>query len=312
MPGTLNDKNDVVEIDLGEIMGLLLYWWWLVAGCGLITAVIGFGVSKFLITPQYESTTKVYILNTNEGGTVTYSDVQLGSQLTKDYAQLITGRYVLEKVIETCGLEESYAVLSRRVAVQALTDTRIISITVTDENPMTAQILADEIRKEAAEHIKNVMDIQAVNVVETANLPEAPASPSVVKWTAMGALAGIFVCAMILIIRFLVDDTVKTADDVEKYLGLSTLALIPVIEHESDRVKKEKKAKNVKGFRGGSRDSYEGGRSGQDSYGDGQGSRGGYDGSRRSTYISGREEPCGNDMPRNADVPEVEDLEEVL
>ena len=296
MPGTVNDKNDVVEIDLGEIMGLLLYWWWLVIGCGLITALIGFGVSKFLLTPQYESTTKVYILNTNEGGTVTYSDVQLGSQLTKDYAQLITGRYVLEKVIETCGLEESYADLSRRVAVQALTDTRIIAITVTDENPMMAQLLADEVRKEAAEHIKNVMDIQAVNVVETANLPESPASPSVMRWTAMGALVGIFVCAMILIIRFLIDDTVKTADDVEKYLGLSTLALIPVIEHDSDRVKKEKKSKRVKGFRGGGQGSYEGSQNS----------------SRGSTYISGGNQQYGNDMQRNADVLEVEDLEEVL
>ncbi len=298
MSSTINDKNDVIEIDLSELVGLLLYWWWLVIGCGLITALIGFGLSKFVITPQYESTTKVYILNANEGGTLTYSDVQLGSQLTKDYAQLITGRYVLEKVIENCGLEESYGSLTRRVAVQALTDTRIIAITVTDENPMMAQLLADEIRKEAAEHIKNVMDIQAVNVVETANLPEAPASPSVMKWTAMGALVGMFVCAMILIIRFLVDDTVKTADDVEKYLGLSTLALIPIIEHESDKGKKEKK---IKSFQGGSQ-------------GNGQGSshRGSQSSGVEGSNRNGQEEYYGNGFRGDANVPEVEDLEEVL
>lgn len=112
----------------------------------------------------------------------------------------------------------------------------------------------------------------------------------------MGALVGIFVCAMILIIRFLIDDTVKTADDVEKYLGLSTLALIPVIEHDSDRVKKEKKSKRVKGFRGGGQGSYDGSQNS----------------SRGSTYISGGNQQYGNDMQRNADVPEVEDLEEVL
>ena len=295
MSNAINDKNDVIEIDLGEVVGLLLYWWWLIALCGVLTAAVGFGVSKFVITPQYESTTKVYILNANEGGTLTYSDVQLGSQLTKDYAQLITGRYVLEKVIQTCGLEESYGSLSRRVAVQALTDTRIIAITVTDEDPVMAQLLADEIRKEAAEHIKNVMDIQAVNVVETANLPESPASPSVMKWTAMGALVGFFICAMILVIRFLVDDTIKTGDDVEKYLGLSTLAMIPIIEREGGKSKKEKKH----------RGSHEGthGNSQGSNYRDTQEEV--YRGNQGNQYQEGSQ-----DVDMNGS--DVEDLEEVL
>lgn len=310
MSNTVNDKNDVIEIDLSELLGLLLYWWWMILACGLVTALVGFGLSKFLITPQYESTTKVYILNANEGGTLTYSDVQLGSQLTKDYAQLITGRYVLEKVIENCGLDESYGSLTRRVAVQALTDTRIIAITVTDENPVMAQLLADEIRKEAAEHIKNVMDIQAVNVVETANLPEAPASPSVMKWTAMGALVGIFVCAMILIIRFLVDDTVKTADDVEKYLGLSTLALIPIIEHESDKTKKDKKTKSSHGGGHGSGQVNSLSNGYRDSQEDNQGNS--YRDVQGNVYHGGQEGNFGNDPHGNGSDTEVEELEEVL
>ncbi|MCI8527929.1 MAG: protein-tyrosine kinase [Lachnospiraceae bacterium] len=295
MSNAINDKNDVIEIDLGEVVGLLLYWWWLIALCGVLTAAVGFGVSKFVITPQYESTTKVYILNANEGGTLTYSDVQLGSQLTKDYAQLITGRYVLEKVIQTCGLEESYGSLSRRVAVQALTDTRIIAITVTDEDPVMAQLLADEIRKEAAEHIKNVMDIQAVNVVETANLAESPASPSVMKWTAMGALVGFFICAMILVIRFLVDDTIKTGDDVEKYLGLSTLAMIPIIERDNGKSKKDKKHRS---FREGTQ-------------GNSQGSN--YRDTQEDVY-RGNQGNQYQDGSQNVDMngADVEDLEEVL
>lgn len=229
------NTDDVIEIDLQELVMLLVHRLWLIILCGILTGVIGFIVSKFAITPMYESTTKVYILNKQDNNTVTYSDVQLGTQLTADYAQLIKGRDVLEPVIKKCGLTESYGAFAERITVQTLTNTRIIAITVTDADPVMAQFIANEIRKVAAEHIKNVMDIQAVNVAEEAYLPAEPSSPNILKWTAIGALLGIFLCAMIVIIRFLMDDTIKTSEDIEKYLGLSTLAMIPIIGQEDKR-----------------------------------------------------------------------------
>lgn len=227
-----NSRNDadVIEIDLMEIVGLLWHRAWLILLCMILGAAIGFGISKFVLTEQFESTTKVYILNKNDSSTITYSDVQLGSQLTKDYAELIKSRYVLEQVIEKCSLIETYKAFSERISVQIPSDTRIIAITVTDPLPANAQILANEIRKAAAEHITNVMDIQAVNVVDEANLPTEPASPSVLKWTAIAALLGAFLCAAVILVHFMLDDTVKTSDDVEKYLGLSTLGMIPIRE----------------------------------------------------------------------------------
>uniref|UniRef100_UPI004056B9EE YveK family protein n=1 Tax=Acetatifactor sp. TaxID=1872090 RepID=UPI004056B9EE len=241
------NTEDVIEIDLQELFGLLLHWLWLILICGIVTGVIGFVISNYVITPQYESTTKVYILNKQDNSTLTYSDVQLGTQLTKDYAQLIKGRDVLEKVIETYGLMEGYGEFADRVEVETLTDTRIIAITVEDPDPVMAQLLANEIRIVASEQIKNVMDVQAVNVAEEAYLPKEPSSPSVLKWTAIGLLLGVFLCAMVLIIRFLMDDTIKTSEDVERYLGLSTLAMIPIMETEESgkRRKKYRKQKNV-------------------------------------------------------------------
>ena len=91
----------------------------------------------------------------------------------------------------------------------------------------------------AGEHIQNVMDIDAVNVVEPANLPTEKASPSVAKWTLFGGAAGVLLVCVIILILYLLDDSIKSSDDVEKYLGLSTLALIPVAMEE-DSVKKGK------------------------------------------------------------------------
>jgi len=139
----------------------------------------------------------------------------------------------LEKVIEDLKLTEineemDYEAMLDKVEVTTPTDTRILSITVTDTDPVMAMEIANSVREAAAVHIKNVMDIEAVNVVETANLPMEKAGPSVMKWTLIGGCIGAFLVMAIVLLIFFMDDTIKNSDDVEKYLGLSTLALIPL------------------------------------------------------------------------------------
>lgn len=235
-------ENDAIEVDLLEIVSVLFSRFWIIFGGGMLAAVIGFVISMFILTPTYESTTKIYILNKSESTTVTYSDVQMGTQLTKDYAELINSRYVLEEVIRILSLTEmEYRDLLDMVSVQTPTDTRIVSITVTDINPKQAQDIANCIREVAGEHIQNVMDIDAVNVVEEANLPTTKAGPSVIKWTAIGGILGVFFVCVAILIHYLLDDTIKSSEDVEKYLGLSTLALIPVAPGENDGKQKSKR-----------------------------------------------------------------------
>ena len=231
-------NDDVLEIDLVEIFSLLLHKIWFIVASGLGVGLLALVISAFILTPQYESTTKVYILNKQEGAAISYSDAQLATQLTKDYKELITCRYVLETVIEMCELEDEYEDLYERIAVQNTTDTRIISITVKDPSPKQAKFIADSVRDVASKHIKAVMDIEAVNIVDEANLATEPSEPSVLKWTVIGGFLGCFVCACVIVVIFLMDDTIKTADDVEKYLGLSTLALIPLKQQEKPSKRK--------------------------------------------------------------------------
>lgn len=239
MENTTN--TDVIEIDLLEMGSVLLSRIWLILSVGLFMALGAFAISRFLIAPTYESTTKVYILNKNESATVTYSDVQLGTQLTKDYAELIVSRYVLEEVIQELGLGFEYEELQEKVLVNTPADTRVIYITVEDYDSVMAMNIANSVREAASEHIQNVMDIDAVNIVETANLPTEKASPNCLVWTLIGGFLGCFLVCAIVLMRFLMDDTIKSSEDVEKYLGLSTLALIPMQEEESDGKKKRRK-----------------------------------------------------------------------
>lgn len=244
-------ENDEIEIDLLEICRVLLDRIWLMICVGILGAGVCFAFSKFVLTPTYESTTKIYILNKSDNSAVTYSDVQLGTQLTKDYAELINSRYVLETVIQELSLDLDYKEFLDMVTVTTPSDTRIVAITVMDIEPERAMKIANCIREVASEHIQNVMDIDAVNVVETANMPTEKAGPSVIRWTLFGGILGVFLVGVILLIQYLIDDTIKSSEDVEKYLGLSTLALIPIVYDESGaktgkRKKNRKKDKNKK------------------------------------------------------------------
>lgn len=245
----MGNREDEIEIDLAEVLGFLFHWLWLIILGGLICGAIGLAISAFVISPKYESTTKVYILNKqNNNGSISYSDTQLATQLTKDYEELITCRNVLEKVISELKLDDSYETLKNRVTVANASDTRIISITVKDESPEEARRIANGIRDAASAHITQVMDIEAVNIVDEANLPDIdkPAEPSVVKYTGIGGFIGIFLCVASLMVKYLTDDTIRVSEDVEKYLELSTLGLIPVMEHDDDKGKDRKRKKKKK------------------------------------------------------------------
>lgn len=233
---TKKTESDVLEIDLMEIFSYMLRFIKLIIVCVLGTAILGFMVSKFVMTEVYESEAKIIIIN-KENDTISYSDVQLNSQLIQDYAELIKSRYVLENVMEQCGVKNrSYQSFAGSITVENPSNTRIIKITVEDTDPLMAQKLANTICDVAAARIKEIMNLETVNVVDEAYLPTEASGPSAAKWTLLGGILGGCICVGILLVIFLLDDTIKTSDDVEKYLGLYTLALIPMKE-ENDKKK---------------------------------------------------------------------------
>lgn len=241
------EKQDVIEIDVLEMLRYCLKRWKLFLVSVILTVVAGLVICNFILTPQYESTTKVIVLMKQQTGGMNYSDMQLAGQLTKDYEKLIASRDVLETVIKQCGLEDTYEELLERTSVENETDTRIISITVEDPSPQKAQEIAESIRETATEHIQAVTDVEAVNVAERANLPSEPSSPSVKLWLIVSAAVGFLFSLIFSLVRYLSDDTVKSEEDITKHLGLSTLALVPKIADEAMKGKSERNKGNHRG-----------------------------------------------------------------
>lgn len=244
-------NNDEIEIDVLELFHVLLDKIWVIILAGAVAALAVVAATILFITPQYQSTTKMYVLSKQDSNTLTSQDLQTSLSLTKDYAELIKSRTVTEGVITQLNLDMTHEQLLSKMTVDSATDTRILSISVRDADPYVACEIANAIRDVAANHIKNVMDIDAVNVVETANIPENKISPSIKKNGLVGGVAGVAIAIAIILITYLSNDTIKTQEDVERYLGLSTLGTIPMSEadRKNKNKKKHKKQKRSKGRR---------------------------------------------------------------
>ena len=239
---TNQQRDDEIEIDLVEVVRLLVSKLGIVILSGMIFAFLAIIGTKLFITPKYQSITKMYVLAQQNSDTVTNSDLQTSTLLTKDYAELITSRTVAESVIANLRLDLKYDQLINKIEVGTTSDTRIITIKVTDEDPYAARDIANAVRDTAAEHIKSVMNIEAVNVVDAANIPDQKCSPSVSKNGLLAGMLGCFLAVVIILIQYLSNDTIKVSEDVEHYLGLSTLGVIPMEKTDGKKKKKAKKS----------------------------------------------------------------------
>lgn len=235
-----NISDDEIEIDLVELFMVLKSKLHIILLSGILAALLAFVGTKLLMTPMYTSVTKMYVLSRQDSSAgVTYSDLQTGSQLTKDYAELVKSRPVLEQVIAVLNLDMEPEELAENITVETPTDTRILSISVESDNPKEAKEIADTLRETVSSEIKEIMHAESVDTIEDGNLPKEPSSPSLKKNMVLGGALGVFLALAILIFIFLRDDTIKNPDDVEQYLGLNVLTSIPI----KGKVQKPKKVK---------------------------------------------------------------------
>jgi len=236
-------EDDEISIDLLELIGVIFRKIHIIILVGVLFAAAFFAGTKFLITPMYTSTTKMYVLS-KQSETVTYNDLVTGTQLTKDYMELVKSRPVLEKTISQLNLDMTVDGLKKAITVTTPEDTRILTVSVEHPDPKTAKNIADAVREAVSVQITAIMDAESVNTVEEGNLPENPSSPSLFKNLVIGGFLGCLLAVGVILLKFMLDDTIKTPDDVEKYLGLSVLASVPVQPGEQRTKSKKKKGRH--------------------------------------------------------------------
>ncbi|MGQ7337037.1 YveK family protein [Streptococcus suis] len=221
-----NQEVNTIEIDVLSLLKSL----WRKKLVIIITALLGAGIafvySAFLVTPQYDATTRIYVVSQNveAGAGLTNQELQAGTYLVKDYKEIILSQDVLTKVQTELGILDS---ITDKISVSIPVDTRIVSITVRDADPNEAARIANSLRTAAAQKIIEVTKVSDVTTLEEAVPAESPSTPRTNRNLALGFLAGGVLAVGLVLVFEVLDDRVKRPQDIEEVMGLTLLGVVP-------------------------------------------------------------------------------------
>lgn len=223
-----NQEKDLIQLDIMLLIKSIWEKKILILLVTVLFTAVSLAYSIFLVTPQYSSTTKVYVVNQQKDDkAITTQDVQLGSLLVKDYKEIILSNKVMEDSAEKSGLGITAKQLAGKVSVDAPKDTRIISITVRDKDPQVASQLANTVKEISADQIKEVTKIDDVTTLEEAKAATAPSSPNIPKNAILATVLGFIIAVAGVVLFELLDDRIKRAEDIEDGMGLVLLGVVP-------------------------------------------------------------------------------------
>lgn len=218
---------------LFELFALLRKRWKFVILLPVLAGIIT-AIGAHFLPDEYTASTTMYVLPKNEtedvastssasSSSVTYTDLNIASMLSNDVSTILKSTRVRKDVAEELGLE-SLADYSINV-INTATGSRVITLTVTGHDPdMTARV-ANALVADTSEVAVEVMQIQAVNVIDLAEAPLDPSGPRRLLYVAVGTMAGLFAAICLVIIEDMLDTRVRSSEDVEEIVG------VPVIGH---------------------------------------------------------------------------------
>jgi polysaccharide export protein, MPA1 family len=221
-----------LEIDVFQLFRTLWKRKLVILLVAIITSSVAFAYSTFVIKPEFTSTTRIYVVNRNQGekSGLTNQDLQAGSYLVKDYREIILSQDVLEKVVSDLKLDLTPKGLANKIKVTVPVDTRIVSISVNDRVPEEASRIANSLREVAAQKIISITRVSDVTTLEEARPAISPSSPNIRRNTVIGAGLGAGLVIVVVLLIELFDDRVKRPEDIEDVMEIPLLGIIPNLD----------------------------------------------------------------------------------
>lgn len=229
------------ELDLKQLIGI---FWSRKLEIILIVAilvVIGVIYTMAFTTPMYSSATTLLLASSNSsnqgGDAITTTDLTLNSKLVSTYSELVKIKNVLREVIDNLQIEINEDELRNNVKVTSVEDTELIKISVTTKEAEVAPKIANEIAKVFIEKVKGFYNIENVQVVDEAEINNAPSNINHKKDVIIFAFIGVVLAVIYVLIANMLDTTIKTSEEVEKEFKLPVLASIPVYNTDLQKLK---------------------------------------------------------------------------
>ena len=214
------------EVDLREIISLLLHHVWIFALAALIGALlVGLGV-KLFIPAKYTAKATIYVFSTTDTSSQTISTAD---KMTTDFQIIATTSNTIQMVIDELELDQTVAQLKseNQIKVTNPTDSHMLRISVTNRDPAKAAQVANSLASVMCDQIAYIMKSERPQFVEPAALG-TKTSPYVRRDAMIGGIAAALIAVLVVLVRYFVNDTITTEEDVNRYLGLTILSSVPL------------------------------------------------------------------------------------
>jgi len=227
------EKNQVMEIDLKRVLGLLKSKALLIALVSVVCAIVVLVGTVLFVKPKYETTVMFYInnrVNTGGSGSITSGDMSAARGLVESFVIIMNTRETLLEVADRAGLNYSYGKMLGMVSAEAIEDTEILKVVVTSSDPAEAEAIADAITQVLPERSSKIVDGSSVKIVTGANRPTSPSSPSYPTSALIGFLIGFLCVVAAIVLRDVFDTTIRGEADVACLGDHPILASVPDLE----------------------------------------------------------------------------------
>ncbi|HPT79059.1 MAG TPA: Wzz/FepE/Etk N-terminal domain-containing protein [Candidatus Atribacteria bacterium] len=220
-----------MELELRNIVEIILKRIWIIVAITLAAAIVGLTISVFFIDDVYSASTTLIVREKRKSGEeYQLSDLNLARNLVDTYSVIIKSNRVLEKVLDEVGSDITTNELRSKISVQSEGNTEIIRITVEDLSPETAKNIANSTARVFMNEIVRLLEMDNVQVIDEARASFTPVKPKVGMNTAISFILGLMVSLGLAFVLEYFDNTIKEPEDVEKYLDLPVIGVIPIIE----------------------------------------------------------------------------------
>ncbi len=225
-----------VELDLKELIYIIRERLWFIIFITILAVGASATISYFVLEPVYRASTTLMVGKPPEyymdSTQLQIQDLNLNQRLARTYGEIVKSRGVSELVISRLELNLTPEQLKNKTSVDLVKDTEFITISVTDTNPEQAAIIANKVAEIFQDRVIEMMKVDNVQVLDSAIVPKSPIKPRPQLNIAIAGVLGIMLSVFIVFLLEYLDNTIKTPEDIEKYLGLNVIGIIPVMQDD--------------------------------------------------------------------------------
>lgn len=238
-PSTLNDRYQLDEISLAELLEVIKKRIGLIVAITLLCALSATVITFLVLKPEYQSNTTLMLgkpahtVSIDAEENISYQEIQTNRLLVSTYGEIAKSRLVLDLVINNLGLDISSEVLREKIDVSLVKNTEIIQLTVKDGDPVVAATIANQLSADFAEKATEIMKIENIQVIDKAIPSYRPVKPNHQVNITIGLVLGVIAGLLLAFVVEFFDTSLKTPEDVEKYLGLPVVGVLPFVEGEN-------------------------------------------------------------------------------